>query len=70
MVTGLSKPNDHCEPFEFESDNETAEVEIDLQGNEFKNKLQITIYSLELSKNELAILEVKSKSGPNLPNHL
>jgi hypothetical protein len=31
MVTGLSKPLDHNEPFEFESDNETAEVEIDLQ---------------------------------------
>jgi hypothetical protein len=31
MVTGLSKPHDHNEPFELESDNETAEVEIDLQ---------------------------------------
>jgi hypothetical protein len=31
MVTGLSKPLDHNEPFEFESENETAEVEIDLQ---------------------------------------
>jgi hypothetical protein len=31
MVTGLSKPLDHNEPFELESDNETAEVEIDLQ---------------------------------------
>jgi hypothetical protein len=30
MVTGLSKPLDHNEPFELESD-ETAEVEIDLQ---------------------------------------
>jgi hypothetical protein len=39
------------EPFELESDNETAEVEIDLQlsmqekparGNEFQNKFQIT----------------------------
>jgi hypothetical protein len=26
-----SKPLDHNEPFEFESDNETAEVEIDLE---------------------------------------
>jgi hypothetical protein len=25
------KPLDHNEPFEFESDNDTAEVEIDLQ---------------------------------------
>jgi hypothetical protein len=31
MVTGLLKPLDHNEPFEFESDNETAKVEIDLQ---------------------------------------
>jgi hypothetical protein len=31
MVTGLSKPLDHNEPFKLESDNETAEVEIDLQ---------------------------------------
>jgi hypothetical protein len=30
MVTGLSKPLYHNEPFEFESDNETAEVEIEL----------------------------------------
>jgi hypothetical protein len=31
MVTGLSKPLNHNEPFEFESDNETAEVDINLQ---------------------------------------
>jgi hypothetical protein len=31
MVTGLSKPLDYNEPFELEYDNETAEVEIDLQ---------------------------------------
>jgi hypothetical protein len=31
MVTGLSKPLDHNEPFESESDNETAEVKIDLE---------------------------------------
>jgi hypothetical protein len=31
MVTGLSKPLDHKEQFEFESDNETAEENIDLQ---------------------------------------
>jgi hypothetical protein len=28
---GLSKPLDHNEPFEIESDNKTAEVKIDLQ---------------------------------------
>jgi hypothetical protein len=55
MVTGLSKPLDHNEPFEFKSYNETAEVEIVLQlsmqresrqsyrqGNESQNKFQIT----------------------------
>jgi hypothetical protein len=31
MVTGLSKPLDHNEPFEYESGNEIAEEEIDLQ---------------------------------------
>jgi hypothetical protein len=31
MVTGQSKPFDQNEPFEFESNNETAEVEIDLE---------------------------------------
>jgi hypothetical protein len=31
MVIGLSKPLDRYEPFEFESDNKTAEVEINLQ---------------------------------------
>jgi hypothetical protein len=30
-ITGLSKPLDPNEPFEFESDNEIVEVEIDLQ---------------------------------------
>jgi hypothetical protein len=29
MVTGLSKPLEHNELFEFESDNKTAEVEFD-----------------------------------------
>jgi hypothetical protein len=52
MVFGLSKLLDHNDPFEFESDNKTAEEEIDLQlcmqeklariiGNEFQNKFQI-----------------------------
>jgi hypothetical protein len=31
MVTGLSKPLNHNVPFVFESENETAEVEINLQ---------------------------------------
>jgi hypothetical protein len=39
MVTGLSKPLDHNEPVELESDNETAEVEIDLQQLSMQEKL-------------------------------
>jgi hypothetical protein len=31
MVTGLSKPLDHNEPFEFESNNKTDELETNLQ---------------------------------------
>jgi hypothetical protein len=31
MVTGPSKPLDHNEQVEFESENNTAEIEIDLQ---------------------------------------
>jgi hypothetical protein len=51
MVTGLLKPLDHNEPFEFESDNETAEEEIDLQlsiqeklarDKEMNSKFQVT----------------------------
>jgi hypothetical protein len=39
MVTGLSKPLDHNELFELEFDNETAEVEIDLQLSIMQEKL-------------------------------
>jgi hypothetical protein len=39
MVTGLSKPLDPNKPFELESDNETAEVEIDLQQLSMQEKL-------------------------------
>jgi hypothetical protein len=42
MITGLSKPLDHNEPIELDSDNERAEVEIDLKGNEFQIMFQIT----------------------------
>jgi hypothetical protein len=31
MVSALSNPLDHNEPFEFESYNKTAEIETDLQ---------------------------------------
>jgi hypothetical protein len=33
MVTGLSKPLDHNELFDFESDNETAEVYFKTEHN-------------------------------------
>jgi hypothetical protein len=68
MVTALSKPFDHNKPYEFESDKETAEVEIDLQGNEFQNKFQITNHKrcTNFVKQELAIFEVESKRGANL----
>jgi hypothetical protein len=39
MITGPSKPLDHNEPFEFESDKETAEVEIGLQLSLMQEKL-------------------------------
>jgi hypothetical protein len=42
MVTVLSNPLDHNEPFEFESDYETAEVAIDLQLS-MQEKLTRTI---------------------------
>jgi hypothetical protein len=40
MVTGLSKPLDHNELFELESENETAEVEIDLQLSMQKKRIR------------------------------
>jgi hypothetical protein len=77
MVTGLSKPLDHNEPFEFEFDNETAEVEIDLQeqlarvidkemNSKMSSKSRITKGVTSIVKKELAIFEVKGKRGTNL----
>jgi hypothetical protein len=37
VIENLPKPLDRNEPFEFESDNETAEVEIDLQLSKQEN---------------------------------
>jgi hypothetical protein len=67
MVTGLSKPLDHNEPYEFESDNETAKVEIDLQLS-MQEKLGRANDKEMHSKisSELAIFEVKSKRDANL----
>jgi uncharacterized membrane protein len=42
MITGLSKLVNHNEPFEFESENKTAEVEIILQLS-MQEKLARTI---------------------------
>jgi hypothetical protein len=72
MVTGVSKPLDHNEPFEFESDNETAEVKIDLQlsmqeklaraidkeiNSNISSKSQTTKDVTSIVKKELAIFE-------------
>jgi hypothetical protein len=79
MVTGLSKPLDHNELFEFESDNETAELEIDLQLS-MQEKLTIdkdmnykicsksrTVKNvMSIVKKELAIFKVEGKRGANL----
>jgi hypothetical protein len=81
MVTGLSKPLDHNEPFEFESDNETAEEEIDLQlsmqeklarviekemNSKISSNSRTTKDVMDIVKKELAIFEVESKRGVNL----
>jgi hypothetical protein len=81
MVTGLSKPLDHNEPFELESDNESAEVEIDLQlsmqemlARAIDKEMNSKIYSksrttkdvMGIVKKELAIFEVQGKRGANL----
>jgi hypothetical protein len=81
MVTGLyyiSKPLDHNEPFEFESNNETTEVEIDLQlsmqeklaiaidkemNSKISSKSRTTNYVTSIVKKELAIFE--GKRGAN-----
>jgi hypothetical protein len=81
MVTGLSKPHDHNEPFELESDNETAEVEIDLQVFMQENltrainmernskiwfKSRTTKDVMGIVKKEVAIFEFEGKREANL----
>jgi hypothetical protein len=81
MVTGLSKPLDHNEPFELESENETAEVEIDLQlsmqvkrvraidkkmNSKICSKSRTTKDVMGIVKKELAIFEVEGKRGASL----
>jgi hypothetical protein len=80
MITGLSKPLDHNEPFELESDNKTAEVEIDLQlsmqeklaraidkemNSKICSKSRTTKDVMGIVEKELAIFEVKGKRGAN-----
>jgi hypothetical protein len=64
MVTGLSKPLDHNEPFEFESDKETAEVEIDLELY-MQEKLTSAIDRENISK-----ISFKSRTTKNIKNKL
>jgi hypothetical protein len=72
MVTGLSKALDHNEP--FESNNETAEIEIDLElsvqeklaraidkemNSKISSKSRTTKNVTSIVKKELPIFEVK-----------
>jgi hypothetical protein len=81
LVTGLSKPLDHNEPFEFDSANKTAEVKMDLHlimqeklakaideeiNSNISSKSRTTKDVTSMVKKELAIFEVKSKRGANL----
>jgi hypothetical protein len=81
MVTGLSKSLDHNEPFEFESVNETAEVNTDLQlsmqeklaraidkemNSKISSKSRTTKNVTSIVKKELAIFEVRGKRSANL----
>jgi hypothetical protein len=68
MVTGLSKPLDHNEPFELESDNAPAEVETDFQLSmqEKLAKSRTVKDVMGIVKKELAIFEVEGKRGANL----
>jgi hypothetical protein len=77
----LSKSFDHNEPFEYESDNETTEVEINLQlsmqeklaraiDKEINSKIKFQVTNNkrcnEYCEKELAIFEVEGKRGANL----
>jgi hypothetical protein len=67
MVSGISKPLDHNEPFELESDNEAAEGGIGLQlAMQDKLAFEKEMNSKMFVKKELAIFEVKDNHGANL----
>jgi hypothetical protein len=76
MVTGLSESIDHNEPFEIESDNETAEIELYLQeklaraidkkiNSKISSKSRTTKDVMGIVKKELAIFEIEGKRGAN-----
>jgi hypothetical protein len=81
MVTGLSKSLDHNEPFEIESDNETAEVELYLQlsmqeklaraidkeiNSKISSKSRTTKDVMGIVKKGLTIFEIEGKRVANL----
>jgi hypothetical protein len=81
MVTGLSKSLVHNEPFEIESDNETAELELYLQlsmqeklaraidkeiNSKISSKSRTTKDVMGIVKKELSIFEIEGKRGANL----
>jgi hypothetical protein len=81
MVTGLSKSLDHNEPFEIESNNETAEVELYLQlsmqenlartidkeiNSKISSKSRTTKDVMGIVKKESAFFEIEGKRGDNL----
>jgi hypothetical protein len=81
MVTGLSESLDHNEPFEIESDHETAEVELYLQlsmqeklaraidkdiNSKISSKSRTTKDVMGIVKKEFAIFEIEGKRGANL----
>jgi hypothetical protein len=81
MGTGLSKPLNHMEPFDFESDNDVAKVEIDLQvsmqeklaraidmemNSKISPKSRTTKDVTSIVKKNLAIFEVKGTREANL----
>jgi hypothetical protein len=74
MVTDLSKPPEHNEPLEFEFDNKTTEVEINLQRSmleklaravdkEMNSKTSSKTHVTSIVKKELAIFEVQGNRG-------
>jgi hypothetical protein len=81
MVSGPSKTLDHNEPILFESDNEAAEVEINLQlsmqeklasaidkemNSKISYKSRTTEDETSIVRKELAVFEVEGKRGTNL----